>query len=120
MREPPHPGVPWWVTIRQRGDRPKAALSQEASCGGADRLERREGIGSGEQLGCLEDLPDIVVAGDDPVVEVGTVEDGGGRPCLRKEGVRIGKVRIMKWIEKLAPVNARIPVSARRAAEKSA
>jgi hypothetical protein len=85
----------------------------------ADRLQRREGVSSGEQLGGLEDPPDVVVAGDDPVVEVGTVEDAGGRPCLRKEGARIGKVRIMKWIETLAPVNARIPVSARRAAEKS-
>ena len=67
----------------------------------ADRLQRREGVSSGEQLGGLEDPPDVVVAGDDPVVEVGTVEDGGGSPCLGKEGVRIGKVRIMKWIETL-------------------
>ena len=50
IRQPPHPGVPWWVTVGQRWDRPKAALSQEVSCGGADRLERREGIGRGEQL----------------------------------------------------------------------
>ena len=83
----------------QRWDRPKAALCQEASCGGADRLQWREGVGRGEHLGCLEDLLDIVVAGDDPVVEIGAVEDRGGGPCLREEGVRVGEVRIMKWIE---------------------
>jgi hypothetical protein len=93
--------VPWWVAVRERWDRAKAALGQEVSCRWADRLQRREGVGRGEPLGCLEDLPDIVVAGDDPVVEVGTVEDRRGGACLREEGVRVGKVRIMKWIETL-------------------
>jgi hypothetical protein len=50
-------------------------------------------------LGRLEDVPDIVVAGDDPVIEVGAVEDRGGGPCLGEEGVRVGQVRITKGIE---------------------
>src|SRR6266478_4632577 len=74
-RETPHPRVPWWVAVRQRGNRSKSALRQEVSRRWADRLQRCEGISSGEQLGCLEDLRNVVVAGDDPVVEVGTVED---------------------------------------------
>src|SRR5262249_6230215 len=49
-----------------------------------------------------EDLLDIVVAGDDPIVEVGTVEDRGGGPNLCEKWVGVGKVRIMKWIETLA------------------
>jgi cytochrome P450 len=31
--------------------------------------------------------------------EVGTIEDRTGHPCFRDEGVRIGKVWIMKWID---------------------
>src|SRR5262249_51224889 len=91
--------VPRWVNVRQRWDRPKAALVQEVRCGGADRLERRQGVGRGDHLGRLEDVPDVVVAGDDPVIKVGAVEDRGGGPCLGEEGVRVGQVRIMKGIE---------------------
>src|SRR6266478_2113589 len=113
VREAPHPGVSWGVVVGQRWDWLKAALSQEVSGGRANRLEGREGVGSGEPLGCLEDLPDIVVAADDPVIEVGAVEDRGGGPCLREEGVRVGKVRIMKWIETLAePLSIAGPRSA--------
>jgi hypothetical protein len=96
--------VPRWINVRQRWDRPKAARGQEMPCGGADRLERRQGVGRGEHLGRLEDVPDVVVAGDDPVIEVGAVEDRGGGPCLREERVRVGQVRIMKGIEPLGEV----------------
>ena len=101
VREPPHPGVRWGVTVRQRWDRPKAALCQEASCGGADRLQGSRVLAAENTLGVWKILLDIAVAGDDPVVEVGTVEDRGGGACLRKEGVRVGKVWIMEWIETL-------------------
>jgi len=47
----------------------------------------------------LEDVPDVVVAGDDPVIKVGAVEDRGGGPRLGEEGIRVGQVRIMKGIE---------------------
>src|SRR5712664_36260 len=112
-RESSHAGVPWWVTVRERWDRAKASLGQEVSCRWADRLQWCEGVGRGEPFGCLEYLPDIVVASDDPVVEVWTVEHRGGRPCLCEEGVRIGQVWIMKWIERFAPVSARIPIDSR-------
>jgi hypothetical protein len=50
----------------------------------------------------LEDLPDIVAAGDDPAIEVGAVEDRGSRPRLGEEGVRIDKVWIMNWTKRSA------------------
>jgi len=81
------------------------------SCRWADRLERRKVVNRGEPLGCLEDLPDVVVTGDDPVIQVGTIEDRDRRSRLREEGVGIGKVGIMKGIETLAPANARIPAA---------
>src|SRR5262249_35060774 len=101
VREPPHPDVRWRITVRQRWNGPEAALGQQAARGRADRLERREGVGRGEQLGCSEDLFDVDVARDDPVAEIGTVEDWGGGACRRKEGGRVGKVRIRKRIEPL-------------------
>jgi hypothetical protein len=44
---------------------------------------------------------DVVVAGDDPVIEVAAVKHWCGSSSLREEPVRVGQVRIMKRIESL-------------------
>src|SRR5262249_25060277 len=104
----------WRVTVRQRWDRPKATLGQQASCGGADRVQRREG---GWRPGKPRGGGDVLRGGGGggpPTVGVvaGGERRGGGGPrrargrrrggvCLGEEGVRVGKVGIMEWIETL-------------------
>ena len=93
LDEAPQPRVIGGLAARETGDVGEAAIVEDPLDLRRARLERRLGVLGGERRRVAEDLADVRVAGDDPVVDRRAVEDRRLRPGAPVKGERLRGVK---------------------------